>query len=306
MTAPSPAIAPFLYAERGGFRWFHVEDVKGPALSALAAEFGLHELAVEDCRTPGTRAKLEEYDSHLFLVINTIHFEEKDCSCWFGEINVFVGKDFVITVHDGPSRTAATVLPRFQAEPHLAHSARLLHELMRTIVGRYLPVLDTIEERIDKLEEHAYERPDPRVLAEIFAVKRALIEFRRVATTMREVANLLLTRNEPWLRSHQHYFRDVYDLVVRTLDFADTYRDILTGVLDVHLTASANRTNDIMKVLTVYATLATPFLLVTSFYGMNFDVLPMLHNPAGAAVSMGGTLALSLGLLWFFHRKGWI
>ncbi len=306
MSATSSAIALNLLAEQGGFRWFHVEDVKGPALSALAAEFGLHELAVEDCRTPGTRAKLEDYETHLFLVINTIHFEADKCECWFGEINVFVGKDFLITVHDGPSRSAATVLPRFQADRRLAHPARLLHELMRTIVGRYLPVLDTVEERIDALEERAYQRPDPKVLAEIFSVKRALIEFRRVATTMREAANLLLTRNEPWLRSHQHYFRDVYDLVVRALDFADTYRDILTGVLEVHLTATANRTNDIMKALTVYATLATPFLLVTSFYGMNFDVLPLLHTPAGAAYAMSGTLALSLGLLWYFHRKGWI
>ncbi len=305
MNSTPDHLAPYLLAERGGFRWFHVEDVKGPALGDLAAVFGLHELAVEDCRTEGTRAKLEEYENHLFLVINTIHFEPEKCESWFGEFNVFLGKDFLITVHDGPSRTVAVVKPRFDADSRLTHPARVFYELVHTVVSRYLPVLDSIEERIDALEEQSYDKPTAKVLAEIFRIKRALIDFRRIATTMREVAAHLLNRTEPWLRSHQHYFRDIYDQVVRVLDFVDTYRDILTGVLDVHLTATANRTNEIMKVLTVYATLATPFLLVTSFYGMNFDFLPYIHHPLGPAIITGAMLAISFGMLFYFRRKGW-
>lgn len=305
MSVTSPLVE-CLVGHRNGFRWFHVEDVNGPALPALAAEFGLHELAVEDCRTAGTRAKLEEYENHVFLVVNTLHFDPKKHGCWFGEFDIFVGKDFLITVHVGPSRTAAAVRERFDSDPKLAHPARLLHALLRVIVQRYLPVLDTIEERIDAIEDQAYARPSPKILSEIFAVKRALVDFRRVCTTMREVSNLLLSRHEPWLRTHQMYFRDIYDSVVRALDFVDTYRDILTGVLDVHLTATANRTNDIMKVLTIFATIATPFLLVTSFYGMNFDRLPLVHDPWGAAWATLGMLGIGLGMLWWFRRKGWI
>ena len=306
MNSLSPQVAPYLLAERPNFRWFHVEDVQGSALSDLAREYGLHELAVEDCRTPGTRAKLEEYENHLFLVINTIHFEPDQCECWFGEFEVFLCKDLLISVHNGPSRTAAAVRPRLADDERLAHPGRLLYEILRTIVGRYLPVLDSIEERIDVLEDRAYEKPSPQLLSEIFSVKRALINYRRVATTMREVAGHLLNRSEPWLRSYHHYFRDIYDQIVRALDFADTYRDILTGVLDVHLSATANRTNDIMKVLTVYATLATPFLLVTSFYGMNFDFLPFIHHPLGPLIITGTMFVTSFGLLWYFRRKGWI
>lgn len=306
MTETSPAIAPYLLGERNGFRWFHVEDVKGPALAALAAEFHLHELAVEDCRSAGTRAKIEDYEGHLFIVVNTLHFESEKDSCRFGEFDIFVGKDFLITVHDGPSRTAAEVKPRFAAEPRMAHPARLLYALLHVIVGRYMPVLDTIEERMDAIEEQAYARPSPKILAEIFSLKRALIEFRRVCTTMREVANQLLNRPEPWIRSQQMYLRDIYDHVVRALDFVDTYRDILTGILDVHLTATANRTNDIMKVLTIFATIATPFLLVTSFYGMNFENLPLLHNPFGAIWATVGMLLIGAAMLWYFRRKGWL
>lgn len=306
MNPLSPSLAPFLIAERNGFRWFHVEDVQGPALPALAAELHLHELAIEDCRQTGTRAKLEDYDGHLFIVVNTIHFEPQEKSCWFGEFDIFLGKDFIVTSHDGPSRTVALVKPRFMAEPKLSHPARLLHALLGVIVGRYMPVLDSIEEHMDSIEEQAFSQPSSRILGELISIRRALVEFRRVGTTMREVAHLLLDRQEPWLRSHQAYFRDTYDQILRSLDFVDTYRDILTGIMDIHQSVMANRTNDIMKVLTIFATLATPFIVVSGFYGMNFDILPFAHHPLGAAIATALMLAIGISMLWYFRHKKWI
>lgn len=305
MSTTQQSIAECLLGTRGGFRWYHVEDVRGPALDALATEFGLHDLAVEDCRNLRQRAKVEEYDNHLFLIVNTVHFDAEKIECWFGELDVFVGKDFLISAHDGPSRTIRAVRPMFDADPKLAHPGHLLHALLDYVVDRYLPVLDTVEDRIDALEDQCYHRPSPKLLAELFALKRALINFRRIATGMRDLVNHLLYRNEPWLRSQQPYFRNVYDHVVRALDFVESYRDILTGILDVHLTATANRTNEIMKVLTIFATLATPFLLVTGFFGMNFDYLPLLHHPLGAAWVTAGMLAIGLAMLWLFRRRGW-
>jgi magnesium transporter len=306
MSQVPSAIAPYLIAERGDFRWFHVEDVNGPALPALAAELHLHELAVEDCRQAGTRAKLEDYGDHLFLVVNTIHFEPEEKSCWFGEFDIFVGKDFVVTSHDGPSRTVATVKPRFDALAKLAHPARLVHALLGVIVGRYMPVLDSIEDHMDAMEEEVFSRPSPGMLGELIRMRRALVEFRRVCTTMREVAHLLLDRQESWLRSHHAYFRDIYDQVLRSLDFVDTYRDILTGIMDIHQTAIANRTNDIMKVLTIFATLATPFIVISGFYGMNFDILPFAHHPLGAVFATAVMLAIGIGMLWYFRSRKWI
>jgi magnesium transporter len=302
----APAAAACLVGEHNGFRWMHVEDVKGHALEELAAAYDLHELAVQDTRDERTRAKLEEYEGHLFLILNTLHFDPAKCEAWYGEFDIFLGKDFLISVHDGPSRTAAAVLPRFQADARLAHPARLLYALLRVIVGRYMPVLDTLEEKLDSLEEEVYERPSPEKLSEIFRMKRALIDLRRALTTMREVLHSLLTRHEPWLRSHYAYFRDIHDQILRALEFVDTYRDILTGVLDVHLTATANRTNEIMKVLTVFATLATPFLLVTGFFGMNFVRLPWLEDPLGAMWAALLMLGIALFMVGWFKRRGWI
>lgn len=306
MNATPPELAPYLMGERNGFRWFHVEDVKGPALPALAAHLHLHELAVEDCRQTGTRAKLEDYGDHLFIVVNTIHFEPKDKFCWFGEFDIFVGKEFVVTSHHGPSRTVAMVRPRFDSTVKLAHPARLLHALLGVIVGRYMPVLDGIEENMDDLEERVYANASPEVLGELIRLRRALVEFRRICTTMREVAHLLLTRHEPWLRSHHAYFRDIYDQVLRSLDFVDTYREILTGIMEIHQTMIANRTNDVMKVLSIFATLATPFIVISGFYGMNFDSLPFARHPLGSLFATAVMLAIGLGMLWYFRRKKWL
>jgi magnesium transporter len=115
-----------------------------------------------------------------------------------------------------------------------------------------------------------------------------------------------LNRQEPWLRSQQAYLRDVYDQIVRALDFVDTHRDILTGILDVHLSAVANRTNDIMKVLTIFATLATPFLVVSGLYGMNFEFLPLAHHRYGALIAIGVMLGMGLLMLWYFRKRNWL
>jgi magnesium transporter len=303
--ADASAAAEWLLGERGGFCWYHVEDPKGPGLDRLAPLFGIHELAVEDCRDQATRAKLEQFDSHYFLVANTVHFDAEKCECWFGEFDIFAGKDFLISVHDGPSRTMRAVQPKFQTEARLAHPGRLLHRLLDVIVDRYLPVLDSIGDRITSLEQRVYEEASPEMLAEIFAVRRALVDFRRTALGMREVLGHLMRLSDQWIRSQQIYFRDVYDNLSRALEMVETYRDLVAGILEVHLTTTANRTNNIMKVLTVFATLALPFLMVTGFYGMNFENLPLLDNPYGFLIATGLMTSASVVLLLILRRRGW-
>lgn len=296
-----------LIGEHNGFRWYHVDDPRGPALDELAAQFGLHELAVEDCRNQRQRAKLEEYDGHLFVIFNSIHFDPEQEQCWFREIDFFIGKDFLISVREGPtpSRTVAAVLPGFHADPAMAHPGRLLRAMLDFMVDQYLPVLDTVEDRIEEIEEQILENPSPRLLADIFALRRALIDFRRVALAGREVLTHLQQRTERWLKSQQPYFRNIYDHIVRALDFAETYRDILTGVLDVHLSATANRANDIMKRLTAWATVAIPFLLITGFFGMNFPNLPWLDSSLGWVYASVAMLGVGIAIGFYFKYRDW-
>jgi magnesium transporter len=173
------------------------------------------------------------------------------------------------------------------------------------MVDQYLPVLDTVEDRIEQIEEQILENPTPRLLADIFALRHALIDFRRVALAGREAINHLLYRAEPWIHSQQPYFRNIYDHIVRALDFAETYRDILTGVLDVHLSATANRTNDIMKRLTAWATVAIPFLLITGFFGMNFPNLPWLDSSLGWVYASLAMIAVGVAISAYFKNRDW-
>jgi magnesium transporter len=294
-----------LVGERDGYKWYHVDDPAGPALDQLAKTYGLHELAIEDCRVPGTRAKIDPYGDTLFVVGNIVHYDSEINACSFTEMDFFVNEKFVISVTQGQNGFADAVKSVFTSDPRLSSPARLLHRLLDGMVDRYLPILDSIEERIENVEEKAIEHTSPKLLAEIFELKRALIEFRRVGIAMRDMVSQLLRRSEPWLESEKLYFQDIYEHLLRALEFTETYRDILTGVLEVHLTAAANRTNDIVKVMTLAATVTLPILLITGYYGMNFDNLPFQHSKFGIYFATGLMTLLVAILLVIFKRTGW-
>ncbi len=304
-STPRASAQACLVGEINGFRWYHIDDPAGPALDELARIYGLHELAIEDCRVPGTRAKIDEYGETLFVVTNVVHFDPTQDECAFTEMDFFLRDNLLISVSDGPNSFVDQVRAIFLAEPKIASPGKLFHRLLDVMVDRYLPVLDTIEERIEVLEQKAIEHTSTKLLSDIFTIKRSLIEFRRVTISMRDMLSQILHRNEPWLLSEGLYFRDVYDHLMRALEFTETYRDILTGVLEVHLTAAANRTNDIVKVMTLFATVTLPILLITGYYGMNFEHLPLLHNPYGGYIATGLMAALAAVLLYAFKKTGW-
>jgi magnesium transporter len=307
MSSASVVVLPqsCLIGERNGFRWYHVDAPASSALDELAKHYNLHELAIEDCRVPGTRAKIDDYGETLFVVANVVHFDPSLDECSFTEMDFFLRENLLISVCEGPNPIVDQVRCLFLAEDRLARPGKLVHRLLDSMVDRYLPVLDIIEERIELLEEKAIGHTSPRLLSEVFSLKRSLIEFRRVTISMRDMFSQLVRRNEPWLQSEGLYFRDIYDHLMRALEFTETYRDILTGVLEVHLTAAANRTNDIVKVMTLFATVTLPILLITGYYGMNFENLPFLHSPYGVWIATGLMAGLAAALLYAFKKTGW-
>jgi len=287
--------------------WYHLEDPFSPLLDYLAQAHQFHELEVEDCRHRGQRAKLDEYENHIFVVATTLHFVPETCGVWFGELHIFIGADFLLTVHVGPTRSVSEVLPRVKANPKLQRPDKIVHALLDNIIDRYPPVLDTIGERIDELEDEVWAGPAAKSLSDIFALKRSLIEFRRTLATMREMVNSYLRLRPPFLRADMTaYWRDLYDHIVRALDLTETFRDLLTGVLEVHLSAIANRTNEIMKALTIFATIVLPLYLISGYFGMNFPNLPLLHHPSGVLIVNLSMLAVTVGLLFYFRWRRWL
>jgi len=309
--APAPAVpaelAPLLIHQSAHLRWYHLEEPDSPLLERLGQEFGFHELEIEDCRHQRHTAKIEEYDNHIFVIANTLHFVPETVGVWFGELAMFLGQDFLVTVHLGPTRSVKEVVLKVKATTKMQRPDRVFHTLLDSMIDRYLPVLDQIGDRIEVVEDEIHRNPTPKTLEDIFALKRGLVEFRRTVGSMREMVNAVMRLRPPYFRADMAaYWRDLYDHVIRGMTIIESYRDLLASVLEVYLTATANRTNEIMKVLTIYATILLPMVVITGFFGMNFEHLPLLESKHGTTLVYVLMIASSLGLIIYFRRKRWL
>jgi magnesium transporter len=281
--------------------WFDIADPASPDLDELARRFNLHELQIEDCRHRPQRPKTEEHDHYIFTVLKHMH-NHGDLE--FDDVDVFIGKDFLITVRSGDSGIFDAVRARAEQE-QVDRLDRLFYTIVDQIVDGYQPVLDKLADNISDIEDVVLDRPDPDTLAEIFSLKRKLVEFRRVAAGMREVVNSLIRRERGILGDDLDvYFRDVYDHIVRTVELIETYRDLLSGALDIYLSAVANRTNEVMKVLTIWGTVALPLVIITGFFGMNL-LLPWENSVHGTVLALALMVISTIAVLIYFKKKRW-
>jgi magnesium transporter len=290
-----------------GVPWFDVDDPASPALDDLAASFSLHPLQIEDCRHGNQRAKTEEHPAYIFSVLKHLRREKRTL---FVDFDIFLGSGFLITVHAGQCEVIEKVCRRIGempvGDPRLQRLDWLFYLITDSIVDEYMPVLDQVADATAELESEVLHRPDPPALKRIFVLKRQLIEFRRVVGNMREVANAIMRREHGLVGDDlDAYFRDVYDHLVRMLDLIESYRDILTGTLDIYLSAVANRTNEVMKVLAIYGTISIPLVVITGFFGMNLR-LPWAEEARGAWYAVGLMATSVVIVLVYLKRKHWL
>lgn len=291
-----------------GLLWLDLDDPMSHVLDDLAARYGFHELAVEDCRHHIQLAKLDYYDGYSFLIVNSTHYTENPCEVRVREIDAFIGSDYILTVHEGPSRAINQIQKWIGSNAHhFQRPDEVLHSIIDVVVDRYLPTLDHIGDTIDKVEDELLVSPNVALLSTIFELKRGLLQFRRAVSSQRELLNMLIRDDTAFVHEDMRvYFRDVYDHVVRAMDLVETYRDLLTGGLDIYLTQMANRTNDIVKGLTILATIMLPLTLVTGYFGMNFEYIPLLKEPNGIWYTTGSLLFITFSMLAFFKYKKWL
>ncbi len=285
--------------DRGaGALWVDFDISNPQQAEALKCIHGLHPLAVEDALCANSRPKIEEYDGYLFMVIIGVRFSEGTPDPYDLEpfdLCFFLGKHFLISVHEGPSASIQEVARRVAKSPDLLGRGvdSLMHAIMDGAVDAYFPLLDKIDEFVDALEQRVLVDFDQDALAEIFAVKRLVLSLRRHVAPEREVFNVLTNRPSVLLSAEsQVYFRDIYDHALRINDSIDTYRDLLSSVLDSYLTQVSNRLGRVTKGLTVVATLSIPFVVVSGMWGMNVQNIPLAAHPN----AFWWMLALQLGL----------
>jgi magnesium transporter len=285
--------------------WHDLKDPNDPELERLAERYQLHPLHVEDCRHRNQSAKIEDLDGYVFLVLKPVVLDEEGRldAC---DLDVFLGPDFLITVREGADGVVGPLLEQVRATWGGRRGDQIFYRIADGIVDSYLPVLDRISETIDDLEDQVLESPDPKTLERIFAAKRALVQLRRVVGNTRDVASHLQRCQSPLIGEDMWPFlRDLYDHLARDLDLVETQRDILNGALDIYLSSVANRTNQVMKVLTVVGTVALPVLVVSSIYGMNIKGLPWSTHPQGFAIIGAITAAITVVLLLVLRFFRW-
>jgi magnesium transporter len=318
-TSPRPAASPAALARLGlpdlpalrvlaeqPVLWIDLDDPAGPGLDALAARFAFHELAVEDCRNHPQLAKIDQFEGHTFLIANSVRVDAEG-DLRVRELDFFVGPSWIVTVHEGPSLTTEAVAARLGNGVKPDTPARILHALLDATLERFLPSLEWIGDTIDEIEDEILDRLDPRCLSKMFGLKRDLIEFRRAAWAQRELLNALSRRDTTVVPAEmQIYFRDVYDHIVTALEMVESYRDLLSGVVEIYLTQAANRTNETVKALTIIATIILPLTLITGWYGMNVANLPLASHPQGIWIVTGAMVLLTAGLLAWFRKRRWI
>jgi magnesium transporter len=281
--------------------WFDIADPASPELDELAHRFGLHELQIEDCRHRPQRPKTEEHDHYIFTVLKHIH---DGSELEFDDLDLFLGRDFLISVRSADAVVAEKVRAR-AGEENVDRLDRLFYMIVDEIVDGYQPVLDKLADEISEIEDVVLDHPNPETLARIFSLKRKLVEFRRIAGGMREVVNSLIRREKGLVGDDlDPYFRDIYDHIIRTVDLIETYRDLLSGALDIYLSAVANRTNEVMKVLTIWGTVALPLVIITGFFGMNLH-LPWSNNPYGTDYAVALMAISTIAVLVYFKMKRW-
>ncbi len=290
------------------FVWVAVKDPEPNELEALRIEFDLHELAVEDAQHGHQRPKIEEYGPSLFVVLRTV--EMAGTELHDGEVAIFVGPRYVVSVRRDTRQGFADVRRRTEQEPELLRHgpAYVLYALMDTVVDRYFPVIDALGDEIEQVEDRIFSGQTTRAQVEaLYGLKRKLVTLEHAAAPLLEVTAKLYGGRVPTSCSGlQEYFRDVYDHLVRLEQSLDNLRDTVTTAISVNLSLITLQENEVTKRLAGYAALVAVPTMIAGVYGMNFDYMPELRSPFGYPVTLGVMAAIDGYLIYRFRKAKWL
>jgi magnesium transporter len=291
------------------FIWIGLHEPDEPLLRRVQAEFGLHDLAIEDALRAHQRPKLELYDGSLFVVLRTVRIEPGP-RLETGETHIFVGPRYVISVRHGSSLSYSAVRARAEATPDLLALGPgfVLYALMDFIVDQYFPVVEALEDQLESLEEEIFEeRFDRATTTRIYRLKRDLLELKHATSPLVDICNRLMRFDLALIpEDTRPYFRDVYDHVVRINEMIDTLRELLTTALEANLSLISVSQNEVVKRLTGWGAIVAIPTLIASIYGMNFQFMPELNWWFGYPFALGLMLGACGFLYYKFKRSGWL
>lgn len=290
--------------------WIDLEDPTVKEATILEDPFHFHPLAIEDCLAEVHHPKIDDYESYIFVIVHGIRFDAPNDQFITRELDIFLGKNYLITHHKGPMRSIGTL--REQCSKNLVSSFPkgvdfLTHQILDLLFEHYFPNLDSIEDKVQLVQIEVFENPTRETLDRVFALKRDVLQLRRICAPQREIVNRL-ARGEFKSVSPRAavYFRDIYDNLYRIVEASFSYQDIVQSLLDAYLSAVSNRLNETMKRLTVIGAIMAALTVITGVYGMNFEFMPELHWRFGYLFVWAVMGLVTGGLYYWFRKKDWI
>jgi magnesium transporter len=275
----------------------------------LTHDFKFHPLAIEDVISENPRSKLDNYGSYLFMVMQMADFIGRDAGLKIAEVDLFLTKNCVVTVHFDDHPIFENLYNKASRDDRLLSrgSDFLFHAVVDTIVDNYTTVLDILDFEVDTVEDDVFEEPDEETVKTIFTLRRDIHQLKRIVVPQQEVLSHI-SRDRYNLISERAavYFRDIYDHMARINELADSYRDTLISALEVYFSSVSTRTNEIIKILTIFTAILMPPTFLVGLYGMNFTHMPEIGWKYGYAFFWGLVLIITILLVFFFKKKKWI
>ena len=300
----------FQWVGKRDVTWIKVDGTKdADILREMGEKFGLHLLALEDVINGGQRCKLEDFGEHLFVTVRLPRKPDTESSIYIEQVNIFLGSNYVITIHDS-SDIFDPVIQRIKENKGRIRKMKtgyLAYALIDLIVDQHFPIMELVAEQIEELEDEVQENPTSEIVRKIRGIKSDLILIRSSIWPMREVINAM-EREEPELISDEAkiFLRDVYDHTIQIADIVESYREILSEMFNIYLSVKADNTNEIMKVLTIFAAIFIPLTFVAGIYGTNFEFVPELKWKYSYFVMLGVMVLITAAMLRFFRKRGWL
>jgi len=294
--------------------WVDLEAPNDFEIDCLVEIFNFHPLAIEDCLSDHHEPKVDDYDEYMFLVMHSLRLvkdaEREVEELATIELNIFFGRNYVVTFHKTPVPTIEQTLKAVAKKPErfLSHGADILvHAILDRLVDNYQPMLDIYEKKVGELEDKLFENPPADYLSAVLEAKRNIFNLRRTIAPQRDIIyNLTKTANLYIKQKHLIYFKDVYDHMIRIHGITDVFHESLSNIMHAYFSYSSHKLNEVIKHMTVLATVTMPAIIVASIYGMNFENMPELGWKLGYPFALVLSLSISAALLGWMKWKKWM
>jgi magnesium transporter len=299
------------FAKTQTVTWINVDGLHDmQQIGEIGRLFELHPLLLEDILNTGQRPKVEEFDNCLFIVLKMLRYDEERELVIAEQLSIVLGTTFLLTFQERPGDVFEPVRERIRKRKgriRVSGVDYLAYALLDTVVDNYIYIVERVGEKIEELEERLLDDPDPSVISEINVLKREMAFLRKSARPAREAITMLSKLDSELIHERTRPFlKDLLDIVSGASEAIDTYRDMLSDQLNIYNSIVANRMNDIMKVLTIFAAIFIPLTFIAGIYGTNFEYLPELHFRYSYFYFWGVLLAVAAAMLYYFKRKGWL